>query len=217
MVQAIQVLRFHLLELEKGGTEGEVEGGGNFGFPGSIGDCGTLSYASLALCAATVTVAFRSVALHSINHIHVHELCDNFCQRYINCLKGKMPMDLVTEERAGSSASSTSESHITNSSSLMFPSGIGSNISGPSVATGTVGSGSSTTTVADQSFSQMTNTSLSPNNGMCQASTGSAYGSRTPSSSSSCGRLSEEPVTPAGDARVEDPVSTRMLCHCEGC
>jgi hypothetical protein len=45
MVQAIQVLRFHLLELEK-----------------------------------------------------VHELCDNFCQRYINCLKGKMPMDLVIEE-----------------------------------------------------------------------------------------------------------------------
>jgi len=28
----------------------------------------------------------------------VHELCDNFCQRYINCLKGKMPMDLVIEE-----------------------------------------------------------------------------------------------------------------------
>jgi len=46
MVQAIQVLRFHLLELEK-----------------------------------------------------VHELCDNFCQRYISCLKGKMPIDLVIEDR----------------------------------------------------------------------------------------------------------------------
>ncbi|XP_076315725.1 homeobox protein Meis1-like isoform X1 [Tachypleus tridentatus] len=46
MVQAIQVLRFHLLELEK-----------------------------------------------------VHDLCDNFCQRYISCLKGKMPMDLVIDER----------------------------------------------------------------------------------------------------------------------
>lgn len=46
MIQAIQVLRFHLLELEK-----------------------------------------------------VHELCDNFCQRYINCLKGKMPIDLVVEDR----------------------------------------------------------------------------------------------------------------------
>lgn len=46
MVQAIQVLRFHLLELEK-----------------------------------------------------VHELCDNFCQRYIQCLKGRMPIDLVTDDR----------------------------------------------------------------------------------------------------------------------
>uniref|UniRef100_A0A8D3BKE0 Meis homeobox 2b n=1 Tax=Scophthalmus maximus TaxID=52904 RepID=A0A8D3BKE0_SCOMX len=46
MIQAIQVLRFHLLELEK-----------------------------------------------------VHELCDNFCHRYISCLKGKMPIDLVIEER----------------------------------------------------------------------------------------------------------------------
>ncbi|XP_077993408.1 homeobox protein Meis1-like isoform X6 [Glandiceps talaboti] len=46
MILAIQVLRFHLLELEK-----------------------------------------------------VHELCDNFCHRYINCLKGKMPIDLVIEER----------------------------------------------------------------------------------------------------------------------
>lgn len=46
MVQAIQVLRFHLLELEK-----------------------------------------------------VHDLCDNFCHRYITCLKGKMPIDLVIEDR----------------------------------------------------------------------------------------------------------------------
>lgn len=44
MIQAIQVLRFHLLELEK-----------------------------------------------------VHELCDNFCHRYISCLKGKMPIDLVID------------------------------------------------------------------------------------------------------------------------
>uniref|UniRef100_A0A3Q1GHQ0 Meis homeobox 2b n=1 Tax=Acanthochromis polyacanthus TaxID=80966 RepID=A0A3Q1GHQ0_9TELE len=29
----------------------------------------------------------------------VHELCDNFCHRYISCLKGKMPIDLVIEER----------------------------------------------------------------------------------------------------------------------
>ncbi|KAK3511035.1 hypothetical protein QTP70_029213 [Hemibagrus guttatus] len=56
MVQAIQVLRFHLLELEK-----------------------------------------------------VHELCDNFCHRYISCLKGKMPMDLVVDDREGSSKSDSEE------------------------------------------------------------------------------------------------------------
>lgn len=57
MIQAIQVLRFHLLELEK-----------------------------------------------------VHELCDNFCHRYISCLKGKMPIDLVIDEREGGSTTSKSSS-----------------------------------------------------------------------------------------------------------
>uniref|UniRef100_A0A915C704 Homeobox protein unc-62 n=1 Tax=Parascaris univalens TaxID=6257 RepID=A0A915C704_PARUN len=57
MLQAIQVLRFHLLELEK-----------------------------------------------------VHELCDNFCHRYVTCLKGKMPMDIVGDERASSSQPSVSPS-----------------------------------------------------------------------------------------------------------
>lgn len=31
--------------------------------------------------------------------LQVHELCDNFCHRYISCLKGKMPIDLVIDER----------------------------------------------------------------------------------------------------------------------
>ncbi|XP_039365700.1 homeobox protein Meis3 isoform X1 [Mauremys reevesii] len=52
MIQSIQVLRFHLLELEK-----------------------------------------------------VHDLCDNFCHRYITCLKGKMPIDLVIDDRDGGSKS----------------------------------------------------------------------------------------------------------------
>ncbi|KAM6959105.1 homeobox protein Meis3 [Aplochiton taeniatus] len=52
MIQAIQVLRFHLLELEK-----------------------------------------------------VHDLCDNFCHRYITCLKGKMPTDLVMDDKEGGSKS----------------------------------------------------------------------------------------------------------------
>ncbi|XP_022664576.1 homeobox protein Meis1-like isoform X3 [Varroa jacobsoni] len=58
MVQAIQVLRFHLLELEK-----------------------------------------------------VHELCDNFCQRYISCLKGKMPIDLVIDERDSGPGDLGDDSH----------------------------------------------------------------------------------------------------------
>jgi len=58
MIQAIQVLRFHLLELEK-----------------------------------------------------VHELCDNFCHRYISCLKGKMPIDLVIEEREASGPASAGSTH----------------------------------------------------------------------------------------------------------
>ncbi|CAF1923220.1 unnamed protein product [Rotaria magnacalcarata] len=56
MIQAIQVLRFHLLELEK-----------------------------------------------------VHELCDNFTHRYITCLKGKLPMDLVIDERDSNVSSSKSD------------------------------------------------------------------------------------------------------------
>uniref|UniRef100_A0A3Q3QD99 Homeobox domain-containing protein n=1 Tax=Monopterus albus TaxID=43700 RepID=A0A3Q3QD99_MONAL len=51
MIQAIQVLRFHLLELEK-----------------------------------------------------VHELCDHFCHRYVSCLKGKMPINLVRDDRDGNNS-----------------------------------------------------------------------------------------------------------------
>ncbi|KAG2467140.1 MEIS1 protein, partial [Polypterus senegalus] len=39
----------------------------------------------------------------------VHELCDNFCHRYISCLKGKMPIDLVIDDREGGSKSDTEE------------------------------------------------------------------------------------------------------------
>lgn len=54
MVQAILVLRYHLIELEK-----------------------------------------------------VNELCENFCQRYISTLKGKMPIDLVIDDRDGGSCEQT--------------------------------------------------------------------------------------------------------------
>ncbi|CAD6992871.1 unnamed protein product [Ceratitis capitata] len=46
----------------------------------------------------------RTTNTNSINFMRtfstkVHELCDNFCHRYISCLKGKMPIDLVIDER----------------------------------------------------------------------------------------------------------------------
>ena len=37
--------------------------------------------------------------------LQVHELCQNFTSRYINCLKGKMPIDLVTDDRDGATPS----------------------------------------------------------------------------------------------------------------
>lgn len=71
IIQAIQVLRFHLLEIEK-----------------------------------------------------VHELCDNFCSRYITCLRGKMPIDLVIEDRdsaastgSGNSPQPTHVTHTNNNNS----------------------------------------------------------------------------------------------------
>jgi len=42
---------------------------------------------------------------HVVGAVQVHELCDNFCHRYISCLKGKMPIDLVVDERDTASTS----------------------------------------------------------------------------------------------------------------
>lgn len=39
-------------------------------------------------------------------NFQVHELCDNFCHRYISCLKGKMPIDLVIDDRDGNKSDS---------------------------------------------------------------------------------------------------------------
>ena len=52
----------------------------------------------------------------------MHELCDNFCDRYINCLKGKMPMDLVVDDRSSSAGPSSdlSQQHGGASVSVMF-------------------------------------------------------------------------------------------------
>ncbi|XP_008820352.1 homeobox protein Meis3 isoform X1 [Nannospalax galili] len=101
MVQAIQVLRFHLLELEKVRASP---------LP--------LPY-SHPLSSLSLPTPHRSGSRKLPHPMHpslgspgcppstplppqVHDLCDNFCHRYITCLKGKMPIDLVIEDRDGS-------------------------------------------------------------------------------------------------------------------
>ena len=39
----------------------------------------------------------QNFRFHLLELEKVHELCDNFCERYITCLKGKMPNDLAVE------------------------------------------------------------------------------------------------------------------------
>lgn len=75
MIQAIQVLRFHLLELEK-----------------------------------------------------VHELCDDFCFRYIDRLKGKMPSELSLEDK---DSNSNDNQHLNQSMNTSIGS---NNVSGPSTS-----------------------------------------------------------------------------------
>lgn len=65
---------------------------------------------------ATISLLFpclcsycRFIVRFSLSLLKVHELCDNFCHRYISCLKGKMPIDLVIDERDGSSKSDHEE------------------------------------------------------------------------------------------------------------
>ncbi|CAF3705272.1 unnamed protein product [Rotaria sp. Silwood1] len=54
--------------------------------------------------------AIQILRIHSLEIEKVHELCDNFCQKYINLLKGKMPMDILTDD----SKSEEEESIISN-------------------------------------------------------------------------------------------------------
>ncbi|XP_061685407.1 homeobox protein Meis1a isoform X4 [Syngnathoides biaculeatus] len=42
--------------------------------------------------------AIRVLHFHLLELEKVHELCDNFCARYVSCLKGKMPIDLVIDD-----------------------------------------------------------------------------------------------------------------------
>ncbi|KAI6171034.1 Homeobox protein homothorax [Aphelenchoides bicaudatus] len=48
--------------------------------------------------------AIQVLRLHLLELEKVHELCDHFCQRYVNSLKEQMQMDMMHEERASSVA-----------------------------------------------------------------------------------------------------------------
>ena len=45
-----------------------------------------------------VTSFINNLSL-KLDFFKVHELCRNFTERYISCLKGKMPIDIVIEDR----------------------------------------------------------------------------------------------------------------------
>ncbi|XP_040108367.1 homeobox protein Meis3 isoform X1 [Oryx dammah] len=109
MIQAIQVLRFHLLELEKVSASH---------FPARP----PLSPIPPLLAPSAPPSGSLPSRVGAGGHPHpahpspgprvappvprcppqVHDLCDNFCHRYITCLKGKMPIDLVIEDRDSS-------------------------------------------------------------------------------------------------------------------
>lgn len=57
--------------------------------------------------------------------LQVHELCDNFCHRYISCLKGKMPIDLVIDERDSSSSASAAAAGVGGGKSMSELGGLG--------------------------------------------------------------------------------------------
>ncbi|KAI8045363.1 hypothetical protein M5D96_001543 [Drosophila gunungcola] len=129
MVQAIQVLRFHLLELEKpAGIESPRVSEGLKPKPKqkqqqqqqqqqhriNISICAIIMVMGLAMesqseleleftgnasKAICMPFAGEGAAGRDNRDEQVHELCDNFCHRYISCLKGKMPIDLVIDER----------------------------------------------------------------------------------------------------------------------
>ena len=52
-------------------------------------------------CQTNMAEVLSALRILMLLLFQVHELCDNFCHRYISCLKGKMPIDLVIDERDG--------------------------------------------------------------------------------------------------------------------
>ncbi|KAM6153746.1 homeobox protein Meis3 isoform 1-T1 [Erethizon dorsatum] len=93
MIQAIQVLRFHLLELEKVSASHLPQPCCPAHFTPNLPPC----HPHPQHPSPGPRVAPPSTPVPP----QVHDLCDNFCHRYITCLKGKMPIDLVIEDRDG--------------------------------------------------------------------------------------------------------------------
>ncbi|EUB59213.1 Homeobox protein Meis1 [Echinococcus granulosus] len=92
MIQAIHVLRFHLLEIEKCGVVLVLVGvviNATIAWDRPVDAPLAAPHTKSGVCVGA--------CVHGISG--VHELCDNFCTRYIACLKSKIPIDLVIEDR----------------------------------------------------------------------------------------------------------------------
>jgi hypothetical protein len=71
-------------------------------------------------------LAIRVLRIHLLELEKVHDLCDDFCRKYVSSLKQKIPVDVVNEERTGSGRPP---------SSMSSPSGTAGSSSSPVVGT----------------------------------------------------------------------------------
>jgi hypothetical protein len=71
-------------------------------------------------------LAIRVLRIHLLELEKVHDLCDDFCRKYVSSLKQKIPVDVVNEERTGSGRPP---------SSMSSPSGTAGSSSSPIVGT----------------------------------------------------------------------------------
>uniref|UniRef100_A0A7E4W2N0 Homeobox protein unc-62 n=1 Tax=Panagrellus redivivus TaxID=6233 RepID=A0A7E4W2N0_PANRE len=71
-------------------------------------------------------LAIRVLRIHLLELEKVHELCDNFCKRYVDSLKHKLPMEVGGEDRANSTRPT---------SSLSSPTGTAGSSNSPAIGT----------------------------------------------------------------------------------
>jgi hypothetical protein len=75
---------------------------------------------------SVMLLAIRVLRIHLLELEKVHDLCDDFCHKYVTSLKQKIPVDVVNEERSGSGRPP---------SSMSSPSGTAGSSSSPIVGT----------------------------------------------------------------------------------